>query len=242
MHQSSPFRQALLKANLGKFMVVMVVTWVVVLAVLLSLTYGDQLRIKNYGKARDIFWNKLYIGADRDLYCGSLFKGREGLQVEHVYAASWMGEYLGCGNRVKCRMSSDLTTRERFNYMEGDLHNLWPAIAVINRARSNYLFGIIKGENREPLRWCDFEYLRTEKVAEPRPTARGEIARSIFYMADEYGLPIDPMMVKLLVGWNKSDPVSGHEIWRNNMIDQLQGTRNKFIDAPWLGNNIKSSR
>lgn len=205
----------------------------------LGIAYGDQLQIGDYGKAREVFWNELYTGAGRDLYCGSLFKGRKGLNIEHVYAASWMGEYLGCGSRVKCRVSSDPTTRERFNYMEGDLHNLWPALATINKARSNYLFGIIGGEYRKPLGWCDFEYHRTKRVAEPRPAVRGEIARSIFYMADEYGLPIDPGMVKLLIGWNKVDPPSGHEVWRNNIIEQLQGTRNKFIDDPGLGNGME---
>lgn len=207
--------------------------------ILLGIVYGDQLQILSYDKARKIFWNKLYSGVGQDLYCGSLFKGSSGLNIEHIYAASWMGEYLGCGSRVECRAYSDPTIRKRFNHMEGDLHNLWPALATINKARSNYLFGIIGGEYRKPLRWCDFEYRRVKKVAEPRPAARGEIARSIFYMADEYGLPIDPVMVKLLIRWNRTDPPSSHEVWRNNIIEQLQGTRNKFIDNILLGDNME---
>lgn len=227
------------RSALRYFIGIMLMTWGIILVVLLLAAYGDQVSIPNYGKAREVFWNKLYAGGGRDLYCGSLFKGKGGMNIEHVYAASWMGAYLGCGSRVKCRWSSDPATRERFNHMEGDLHNLWPALATTNKARSNYLFGIISGEYRKPLRWCDFEYRRARKVAEPRPTARGDIARSIFYMADEYGLPIDPVMVKLLIEWNRVDPPSGHEIWRNNIIEQLQGTRNKFIDNPRLGNDIE---
>jgi|CXWL01.1.fsa_nt_gi deoxyribonuclease-1 len=203
----------------------------------LGLAAGDQAEIGSYGKAREVFWAKLYPGDGHDLYCGSLFKGKGGLNIEHVYAASWMGEYLGCGSRVKCRASSDPSTRKRFNHMEGDLHNLWPALATINKARSNYSFGIISGEYRKPLKWCDFEYRRTTRVAEPRPAVRGEIARSIFYMSDEYGLPIDPRMIKLLIEWNKADPPSSHERWRNDRIESLQGTRNKFIDDPQLGDH-----
>ena len=41
--------------------------------------------------------------------------------------------------------------------MEADLHNLYPARADVNRARSNYIFGVIEGESRE-FDSCDFEY------------------------------------------------------------------------------------
>lgn len=222
----------------NKLKIVLMVWTVALTFFLFGVVVGDQVRIGSYGKAREVFWAKLYPGGGHDLYCGSLFKGRGGLNIEHVYAASWMGEYLGCGSRVRCRASSDPTTRKRFNHMEGDLHNLWPALATINKARSNYLFSIIGGEYRRPLKWCDFEYRRTKKIVEPRPTVRGEIARSIFYMADEYGLPIDPRMIKLLIEWNRTDPPSNHERWRNNRIESLQGTRNKFIDNPQLGDHL----
>jgi deoxyribonuclease-1 len=147
---------------------------------------------------------------------------KAGLNVEHVYPASWMGNYLGCGNREQCQGTS-----ERFNHMEADLHNLYPALAEVNRARSNYLFGMIGGENHAPIALCDFEFDREIKIAEPRPIARGNLARSIFYMHVEYVVPI-------LKQWNREDPSSCHEMRRNNTIEELQGTRNKFIDHPKL--------
>ncbi len=61
------------------------------------------------------------------LYCGEPFRDRSGLSVEHIYPASWMAEHLGCGSRKQCRQNS-----ERFNYMEADLHNLYPALPSIN--------------------------------------------------------------------------------------------------------------
>lgn len=53
-------------------------------------------------------------------------------------------------------------------------------------------------------------------------------------MHAEYGLPINPEMVPILKQWNRDDPPSCHEMRRNNTIEELQGTRNKFIDHPQL--------
>lgn len=61
---------------------------------------------------------------------------------------------------------------------------------------------------------CDFEIDESERKAEPRPAARGEIARTIFYMHSEYGLPIEPSLFKLLIGWHEADEVSAEEMRR----------------------------
>ncbi len=160
------------------------------------------------------------------MYCGESFQDRSGLSVEHIYPASWMAEHLDCGSRKQCRQSS-----ERFNHMEADMHNLYPALVSINQARSNYQFGMIEGEIRE-FGECDFERNNSARIAEPRPIARGNVARAIFYMNAEYGLPIPDDMVELLKQWNREDPPSCHEMRRNNKIEELQGTRNPYIDHP----------
>ncbi len=194
---------------------------------LLSLaTLADQTQIPNNREARELHWTELYSNGGWTLYCGERFENRSGLSVEHIYPASWMAEHLGCGSRKQCRRSS-----ERFNYMEADLHNLYPSLVSINQARSNYQFGIIEGEARE-FGDCDFERNNSARIAEPRPIARGNVARAIFYMHTEYGLPIPGDMVELLKRWNREDPPSCHELRRNNKIEELQGTRNPYIDHP----------
>ena len=126
-------------------------------------SFADQTQIPDYREAREIFWQKLYPSGGWTLYCGERFEGRSReLNVEHIYPASWMAKHLGCGSRRECQR-----TRERFNRMEADLHNLYPALASINRARSNYVFGEIPGEPRE-FGDCDFERDRVER----RPTLR----------------------------------------------------------------------
>ncbi len=187
---------------------------------------SDQTEIPNYRRARDLHWEMLYPQGGWTLYCGERFETRIGLNVEHIYPASWMADFLGCGTRRQCRQNS-----ERFNRMEADLHNLYASRADINRARSNYLFAMIEGEDRE-FGECDFERDTSSRVAEPRPIARGNVARAIFYMHAEYGLPIDTRMVDVLKEWNRDDPPSCHEMRRNNIIEELQGTRNRFIDHP----------
>ena len=197
------------------------------------LAYADQTQIPSYETARRIFWSELYPDGGWTLYCGARFNGRaRSLNVEHVYPASWMAEHLGCGSRRQCRETS-----ERFNRMEADLHNLYPALATINRARSNYRFGDIPGEARE-FGDCDFERDRNARLAEPRPIARGNVARAIFYMRQEYGLPIPAQMLPILKAWNRKDPPSCQELRRNNRIEDLQGTRNRFIDHPHLADSM----
>lgn len=215
--------------------------WLVAVAACLApAAVADQTTIASYDRARALLWRKLYPAspsplAYSDLYCGYDFGNRDELelQVEHVYPANWMASHLGCGSRTNCRRTSD-----RFNRMEADLHNLWPAAAAANGARSNHSFGIIAGET-----WlfedCDIERaastlpgLPTRMIVEPRPLVRGNIARALFYMAAEYRLPLEPRLVPLLKEWHLNDPVSREERRRNDLIENLQGTRNLFIDDP----------
>ena len=198
---------------------------------------AGQTAIPDYDTARDnFFWKKLYSTGGFTLYCGAWFanhprlKGkfpaRGGLNVEHVYPASWMLVTAGCPTetRKQCREKSPA-----FNFMEADLHNLYPAVSFINGARSNHPFAEIPGENHM-FDSCDFE--RVNKLVEPRPEARGNIARAIFHMHKEYGLPVSDAMKPLLLRWHKDDPVSEAERRRNNKIEDIQNTRNSFIDDP----------
>lgn len=116
--------------------------------------------------------------------------------------------------------------------MAGDLHNLYPALKTVNSSRGKAPYAEIPGENwRYPN--CDYE--RALGAAEPRPIARGNLARSIFYMHAEYNLKLGTEQALLLQQWNRDDPPSCPEMKRNNIVEEIQGTRNKFIDHPhWI--------
>lgn len=115
--------------------------------------------------------------------------------------------------------------------MEADLHNLYPATSGTNRARSNMVYGNVAGEKREFGNTCDFEIDKRRRVAEPPPNSRGNIARSLFYMQKEYGLPIGPEQLIILNKWNLNDPPDNEERHRNSVIESLQIKRNRFIDG-----------
>jgi deoxyribonuclease-1 len=158
------------------------VVWLlVVLAGMASRAHADQTRIVNYDAARRLVWARLYPNGGTTLYCGEPFARRNpALNVEHVYAASWMARHLGCGSREQCRR-----TRPRFNHMEADLHNLHPDLEATNAARKDYRFGEIPGETPTVIPTCDVEHDRTRELAEPRPAVRGDIARTLLSMERE---------------------------------------------------------
>lgn len=159
---------------------------------------------------RHTFWSKLYPDGGWTLYCNERFSDTKGLNIEHVYPASWMADFIGCGTRTQCRKKSAL-----FNTMESDLHNLWPALSQYNQMRSNYKFTEIPGE-RWKFSGCDFE-IKGKRV-EPSPRSRGQIARSMLYMRDTYGLPIND---KLMEQWASEYHLTDEEIRRNALIDRL---------------------
>ncbi len=58
-----------------------------------SAANADQVVIQDYREARDRhFYNTLYTDGGTTIYCEAPFQGRTGLNVEHVYPASWMKE------------------------------------------------------------------------------------------------------------------------------------------------------
>lgn len=194
----------------------------VALVLLAAPGWAGQTAIEDYGEARPIFWAGVYPDGGETLYCSQEFDDRDGLSIEHVFPAAWMREVFDCPSRDRCR-----ATEPGFNRMEADLHNLYPARRTINQARGSFPFGTVPGEEHlEP--GCDFE---VDRVAEPRPAARGEIARAVLYMADAYGAELPEGQRALMQAWDAADPPTAGEVARNERIFALQGTRNRFIDA-----------
>ena len=136
-----------------------------------------------------------------------------------------------------------------------DTHNLRAADISTNSARSNRNFD-----------YADFEYIDQSGVYsgptnsktsseryvwEPRDEVKGDIARTIFYMATRYegenGEPDleiveallsqsgkEPIHAKLttLLEWHEMDPVDDWERNRNDVIYSYQINRNPYIDHP----------
>lgn len=188
-----------------------------------------------YFDAIPLFWSKVYPDGGETLYCGRKFgpdKGRD-INIEHVFPMSWAINKLGCRDRRLCRKKSSL-----FNQIESDMHNFYPARKKMNSIRRSYAYAVLAGERRH-FGECDFEIDRRKRRVEPRPASRGNIARAMLYMHDRYGVILFSKLGKLLKRWHREDPPDAEEFRRNDAIEKIQGTRNKYIDNPVLADDLK---
>jgi deoxyribonuclease-1 len=212
-------------------------TFFLLLALILFPPAGESsssARDGKYFKVLPLFWSQLYGDGGETLYCGKRFspQNTRGLNVEHVFPMSWVMKELGCRTRDRCRRSN-----QRFNDIEADMQNLYPAIAEINKARSAMAYGMVLGEKRR-FGNCDFEVDPLRRRVEPRRAVRGNIARAMFYMQQQYGLKIYPAQGRLLLQWHRQDPPDAEERRRNDLIERLQGHRNRFIDDPGYADRL----
>lgn len=166
--------------------------------------------------------------------CGFKAKSSRGHRIEweHVVPASIYGRRFkewtvgdqSCARdgRMQRGRSCARSASLDFRRMEADLYNLLPAVGELNRARANFPFGEVPGEDRM-FGACDFEV--TRQTVEPRPEIRGDIARIYFYMDSRYpgfGI-VTPELLPLLSAWDKTDPMDDAERERVQAIEKIQG-------------------
>ena len=209
-------------------LLLIIIALVVLLADFQSSSERAESSLTTYAQSRQLFWETLYADGGETLYCGVTFVERPDnrfINIEHVFPMSWVSKALDCGTRRECQRNSP-----RFNQIEADMHNLYPALARINSARGAMAFGIIEGEEHL-MPGCDFEIDHTARRVEPRPAVRGNIARAMLYMEEQYPeLSLFPQQRQLLQAWHLADPPDADEIRRNRIIEQLQGNANPYIE------------
>ena len=112
--------------------------------------------------------------------------------------------------------------------MQADLYNLQPAIGEVNGLRSNYQIAVIKGEKRD-FGKCDIEI--KDKKFEPSENIRGDIARTYMYMELNYPkyVQFNNKIKKLIIKWDKNDPVDLWECSRSKTIEKYQGNTNNIL-------------
>lgn len=182
--------------------------------------------------------SKIYRDNQTTFYCGCTYKKINGklrtdlsscgysarknikrasrVEWEHVVPAWWLGHQRQCwqnGGRKNCRKSDPV-----FRKAEADLYNLVPAIGEVNGDRSNYRFGMLQGETRR-YGVCDFEVDFKQRVAEPAPVIRGDIARIYFYMSKKYQVRLSKQQRRLFEIWDKGDPVDD---WERERIRRIE--------------------
>ncbi|MDP5142410.1 endonuclease [Rheinheimera baltica] len=150
------------------------------------------------------------------------------IEWEHIMPAHHFGHQRQCwqeGGRKNC-----VKTDSVFRAMEADLYNLKPAIGEVNGDRSNYRFGVLPSTPAQhgacPVK-VDFK----QRVFEPAPPVRGDIARIYFYMADKYNLNLSRAQQQLFMAWHKQDPVTTKEQDLNRQTAKEMGHDNPFVSG-----------
>lgn len=127
-----------------------------------------------------------------------------------------------------------------------DIHHLRPTDVQVNSSRGNLDFD----NGGSAVKGCDGCY-KTANSWEPPDRVKGDVARMLFYMATRYeagdrvDLELNELLnngsnpyhgkLSILLQWHEQDPVDEFEMNRNNVIEQIQGNRNPFIDHPeWV--------
>jgi deoxyribonuclease I len=149
----------------------------------------------------------------------------ERIEWEHVVPAENFGRHLQCwrdGGRKACK--KDVT----FNQIEGDMHNLQPAIGEVNGDRSNYRYSQFTN-TFEQYGQCKTAVDFKERKFQPRDEIRGVIARTYLYMSDKYKINLSNQEEKLMAAWDKMYQPQKWECERNKLIEKIQGNDNKFI-------------
>lgn len=132
-----------------------------------------------------------------------------------------------------------------FEFAGSDAHNLRAIDASRNSTRSNRMFA------NAPSSAASYVLIPSGSWY-PGDEWRGDVARIIMYMYVRYPTQCAPTdvgdspttystfgdMPNVFLDWNVLDPVSPYEMNRNNVLQNLQGNRNPFIDNPYLATII----
>lgn len=154
-------------------------------------------------------------------------KRAERIEWEHIVTAHNMGKQLPCwhdGGRKNCSANDTI-----FKVMEGDMHNLYPAIGEVNGDRSNFMYNQWTNSPVPMYGECETIVDFKEKKIQPRKEVRGLIARIHFYMEKTYGIKLSKQDRKLFEAWDKTYPVTESECERDRRIFKVQGDHNPFV-------------
>lgn len=197
--------------------------------------------LKAYGTWQALPFTDNKDGMVWDMYsnCVRYYPNRLGdsgcsLNIEHCLPKSWWG-------------GED-------NEAYKDLYNLNPSDQRTNQQKSNSAPGHVT--NADKFDNGSFRMAKANTSGygyicfEPAPEYRGDFARTYFYMATAYEyfnwtaypdyisntsyLMFSDAITQVLLDWHRADPVSDKERCRMDLISDIQGNRNPFIDYPEL--------
>jgi len=211
----------------------------------------------NFGVAKTALKEKVYLKKSRTFYCDceyqkqtvklkdcklntKHFKKRQTrLEWEHIVPVAAFGhsfkeyrEYKTlCARKGKRALSPRKCASKLnplFREMEGNVHNLVPAVGAINALRSHFSFKNL-GEKAELL--CEKGMRLLDRKVEPPKNRKGDVARIYLYMNEKYpnrGI-VSKANQSLFSGWNLIDPVDNDECLLHELKSKIQADSNPFV-------------
>lgn len=193
-----------------------------------------------YDEARKILFGEIQKEVDNrgtyveDVYCGKKFHYRNLNDVSRMHTEV---------NIEHTWPQSKFSGRYEKGMQKSDLHHLYLTDSLANNRRGNHEFGIAGNRvNELNVQNCSISKLVEDggdMIFQPPTFHRGNVARSLFYFAVRYNMPITRDQEKALRQWHKEDPIDAEEIERHEIVVKHQMVRNPFIDHPELVDLIK---
>ena len=152
----------------------------------------------------------------------------QGWNREHLWPQSLGGDPLGVGEKLG----------------GADLHHIRPVESNVNSTRGNKPYGNADGGKSVYGKFDSSIGGTYTSYYEPNDNVKGDVARIILYVyvrwGSEWGADSVTEVfesIDVLLEWCAEDPVDTWEMGRNEVVENIQGNRNVFIDYPeyaWL--------
>lgn len=213
----------------------------------------------SFNKAKRNLEQQVYFDHRTTIYCSAKFDNQgyiilpngfttikyqsrtQKTEWEHVVPAEtfgrtfseWREGHPECidrkGETFKGRRCAEKVNAE-FRHMQADMYNLYPAIGAVNAMRSNYNYAMLPSE---PSTFGSCGMKISTNKAEPPARARGQIARTYFYMQDAYPrYKMSRQQEQLMSAWDKMYSVDVWECTRAKRIEAVQKNANRFVKEP----------
>ena len=190
-----------------------------------SLVIGQNMRFSDPETViRDQFWGDLYANGGSSFFCDTPFTSKGFVMTDgYIYPLADVRSALNCGTSRQCSQDN------RYRQISSDLHNIVPVRTRVEMRRRS-----VRYENLgESARVDDCGIRESAQFFEPPEQVKGDVARTVAYMVDTYGLPwIGATAV--FQGWNELNPPSDDELARHRQVAELQGNENPFVMNPGL--------
>ena len=171
---------------------------------------------------RDQFWGKLYADGGRSFLCDAPFTHKGFIMTDgYVYPLADIRTALDCGTSRQCEKD------DRYRQIASDLHNMVPVRSRIEMQRRSVRYDNV-GNTVQPDE-CGIRV--SAQFFEPPERVKGDVARTVAYMVDTYGLPWLGASA-ILKQWNRLDPPDDSELTRHRRIAEIQGNENPFVTHP----------